>query len=256
MARYKITLAYDGTEFSGYQRQSSSRTVQNVVEQALREIGWTGKTILSAGRTDAGVHASGQVMAVDLEWSHSDEQLQNAINAYLPGDVAARSITLVPAEFHPRYSARARRYRYRLFCDGIRHPLKERYAWRVWPVVSLASLQVAASYLKGIHDFAAFGTPPKKGSSTIREIQDASWTEDKGDLVFEIIGNAFLYRMVRRLVSVQVEVGQGRRLPEDIKHLLEAGNTSPIEGLAPANGLTLVEVIYPSKADGCDDQME
>lgn len=256
MARYKITLAYDGTDFSGYQRQSSSRTVQSVVEHALREIGWTGKSILSAGRTDAGVHASGQVMAVDLVWPHSNEQLQSAINAYLPADVAVRSITLVPVEFHPRYSARARRYRYRLFCDGIRHPLKERYAWRVWPAVSLTSLQASASYLTGIHDFAAFGTPPKKGGTTIREILDAFWTEDSGELVFEIVGNAFLYRMVRRLVSVQVEIGHGRRVPEDIIHLLESENAPPIKGLAPANGLTLVEVIYPSESDGYEDQKE
>lgn len=256
MARYKIILAYDGTDFSGYQRQASSRTVQRVVEHALREIGWTGKSVLSAGRTDAGVHACGQVIAFDLEWSHSNGQLQSAINAYLPADVAVRSATLVPVEFHPRYSARARRYRYRLFCDRTRHPLRERYAWRVWPTVSLATLQVSASYLIGIHDFAAFGTPPKKGGSTIREILYAAWKEDTGDLLFEIVGNAFLFRMVRRLVSVQLEIGQGRRLPEDIIDLLESGVDSPIDGLAPANGLTLVEVIYPPVSDGNEDQME
>jgi len=105
----------------------------------------------------------------------------------------------------------------------------------------------------GIHNFAAFGTPPKKGGSPIREILHAAWKEDAGDLVFEIVGNAFLYRMVRRLVSVQVEIGQGRRLPEDIINLLEPGVDSPIEGLAPAKGLTLVEVIYPSELGGNED---
>jgi tRNA pseudouridine38-40 synthase len=256
MARYKIILAYDGTEFSGYQRQANSRTVQSVVEHALRELGWADRSILSAGRTDAGVHACGQVIAVDLEWSHSTGQLQSAINANLPADVAIRSVTLAPEEFHPRYSARARRYCYRLFCDGTRHPLRERYAWRVWPPVSMTSLQISASYLLGIHDFAAFGTPPKKGGITIREILSAVWKEDTGDLVFEIVGNAFLYRMVRRLVSVQVEIGQERRLPEDIIHLLESRIVSPIEGLAPAKGLTLVEVIYPSESGGNEDNMD
>jgi tRNA pseudouridine38-40 synthase len=256
MAHYKIILAYDGTEFSGYQRQAKSRTVQGVVENALKEIGWTGRSILSAGRTDAGVHACGQVIAVDLEWSHSNGQLRSAMNAYLPEDVAVRSVTLAPQAFHPRYSAKARRYCYRLFCDETRHPLRERYAWRVWPPVSLPSLQVSASYLPGIHDFAAFGTPPKKGGTTIREILSAKWDEDTGDLVFEIVGNAFLYRMVRRLVSVQVAIGQGRRLPEDIIHFLESRIDSPIEGLAPANGLTLVEVIYPSEIDGIEDNKE
>jgi tRNA pseudouridine38-40 synthase len=122
--------------------------------------------------------------------------------------------------------------------------------------VSLTALQVSASYLIGIHDFAAFGTPPKKGGSTIREILYAAWKEDTGDLLFEIVGNAFLFRMVRRLVSVQLEIGQGRRLPEDIIDLLESGVDSPTDGLAPANGLTLVEVIYPSVSDGNEDQTE
>ena len=253
MARYKLILAYDGTDFSGYQRQANSRTVQSVVESALREIGWGGKSVLSAGRTDVGVHACGQVIAIDVEWSHSHEQLRSAINANLPADVAIRSVTSAPAEFHPRYSARARRYCYRLFCDGIRHPLRERYAWRVWPSVSLALLQESASYLIGVHDFAAFGTPPKKGGITIREILYAAWKEDAGNLVFEIVGNAFLYHMVRRLVSVQVMIGQGKRMPENIIYLLKSGVDSPMEGLAPANGLSLVEIIYPSESVGNQD---
>jgi tRNA pseudouridine38-40 synthase len=252
MARYKLILAYDGTDFSGFQRQAKSRTVQSVVESALREIGWTGKSVLSAGRTDAGVHAFGQVIAVDLDWAHSNEQLLRAINANLPTDVV-RSVTPASVEFHPRYSARARRYCYHLYCDSTRHPLWERYAWRVWPPVSLAPLLVSASYLIGIHDFAAFGTPPKIGGITVREILSADWKEDSGNLVFEIVGNAFLYHMVRRLVSVQVAIGQGKSNPEQIVFLLKSGADSPIKGLAPAKGLTLEEVIYPSESGGNED---
>lgn len=253
MARYKFILAYDGTDFSGYQRQAKCRTVQGVLEDALRHIGWTGNSILSAGRTDTGVHATGQVIAVDLDWSHSAEQLRRAINANLPPDVAVQSARPVSAEFHPRYSALARRYQYRLFCDENRHPTRERYSWRVWPAVSLADLQGSASYLVGIHDFRAFGTPPRKGGITIREIFQAQWRDELDDLIFEVIGNAFLYRMVRRLVSLQVEIGQGLKLPQEMSSYLDAGIETPITGMAPAHGLTLVEVIYPSDLGGSDE---
>lgn len=256
MARYKLTLAYDGTGFSGYQRQANCRTVQGIVENALQRIGWSGRSTLSAGRTDAGVHASGQVIGVDLDWYHSADELQRAINTNLPPDVVVRSVIPVPDDFHPRYSAQARCYRYRLFYDDTRNPLRERYAWRVWPAASLSTLQELASYLIGIHDFMAFGTPPKKGGITIREIFQANWQYDLGELVFEIVGNAFLYHMVRRLVSVQVEIGQGKRLPENLTHLLKGEVDSPIERLAPAHGLTLVKVIYPPVSGGSSDEIE
>ena len=137
MARYQVILAYDGTFFKGYQRQAQARTVQAVVETALRQLGWRGRTVLSAGRTDTGVHASGQVIAFDLEWAHPAEELLRALNANLPEDVAAREIHEADLEFHPRYWAVSRRYRYRLFCQETRDPLRERYAWRVWPPVEM-----------------------------------------------------------------------------------------------------------------------
>jgi tRNA pseudouridine38-40 synthase len=254
MARYKIILAYDGTDFSGFQRQKNCRTVQGVLEDALRNIGWAGTSIVSAGRTDSGVHAVGQVIAVEVEWFHSTGQLQRAINTHLPPDVSVRSAELVADEFHPRYSALARRYQYCLFCDEIRHPMRERYAWRVWPPVSLMDLQNTASYLVGIHDFAAFGTPPRKDGPTIREIFEAHWRVEFDGFVFDVVGNAFLYRMVRRLVYLQVAIGQGIKLPEEMIRLLQAGGTTPVTGLAPARGLSLVEVIYPPESGGNDEK--
>src|SRR5512146_243567 len=130
MARYQIILAYDGTDFLGSQRQAGSRTVQLVLENALRKIGWKGKSILLAGRTDTGTHASGQVAAFDLEWRHPVHKLQDALNASLPSDMAVWETNIAPAHFHPRYDAVSRRYRYRLFCSGQRDPLRERFAWR------------------------------------------------------------------------------------------------------------------------------
>lgn len=245
MALYKIILTYDGTDFQGFQRQAKGRTVQGSVEAALRSIGWENSSIFFAGRTDAGVHAIGQVIAFEFEWNHSTEDLRDALNTNLPEDIAARTVELAHDDFHPRFSAKSRQYRYRLFCGNVRQPLRERYAWRVWPPVLVEVLHEAASYLVGKHDFSAFGTATQPGGSTIREMFSSSWQKDDQDLVFEITGNAFLYHMVRRLVSFQVEVGQGERKPSEIKSLLAGEQGELVQGLAPAQGLVLNEVIYP-----------
>ncbi len=155
MARYQIILAYDGTGFLGSQRQASSRTVQVELEKALRKIGWQGKSVLLAGRTDTGTHASGQVAAFDLDWSHGASRLQQALNSHLPDDMAVHQVCLAAEDFHPRFDAASRTYRYRLFCSGTRDPLRERYAWRVWPAVS--DLRPLAGFWPGTHDFRLFG---------------------------------------------------------------------------------------------------
>lgn len=147
IARYQMILAYDGAQFRGFQRQGKARTVQAVVEAALRQLGWTGRTILSAGRTDTGVHASGQVIACDLAWTHSPQELARALNAHLPEDVAVRSVRVADVAFHPRYDAVSRTYHYHLFSEPERTPLRERYAWRVWPPLNADILPVAASTL-------------------------------------------------------------------------------------------------------------
>lgn len=247
MARYKVILAYDGTDFQGFQRQAKARTVQSVVETTLGRLGWEGKAVLAAGRTDTGVHAQGQVIAFDLNWTHSTQALQSAINAYLPPDVAVRSVYEVSSDFHPRFAAQARRYQYCLFCDEVRQPLKERYSWRVWPQVSSVLLNQLSKRLIGTHDFAAFGNPPRAGGSTVRNITSAEWLEGGPMLLFEIIGNAFLYRMVRRLVFFQVEIAQGKVDQEEIDRIFSDWYTMPVRGIAPAHGLTFVEVIYPQE---------
>ena len=248
MARYQVILAYDGTRFFGFQRQASGpkeRTVQAVVETALRQLGWQGKTILASGRTDTGVHALGQVIVFDLDWAHPPEALRSAINAHLPADVAVQTVAQAVDDFHPRYAARARRYHYRLYCQPVRHPLRERYAWRVWPPVDVELLTEAAAHLVGQHDFAAFGTPPRAGGSSVRTVTHAEWVARLPDeLIFEITANAFLFRMVRRLTGFQVAIGQGLIEPQAIRKCLESGSKALVQNLAPPQGLTLVEVIY------------
>ncbi len=249
MARYQIILAYDGTDFLGSQRQADSRTVQSELEKTLRKIGWQGRTVYLAGRTDTGTHASGQVAAFDLDWNHGLEKLQDAMNAHLPRDMAVREVRLAAGHFHPRFDANSRRYRYRLFCADVRDPLRERYAWRVWPAV--IELSPLATIWLGRHDFAAFGTPPRSGGSTIRTIMSAGWQQAADEWIFEIQADAFLYRMVRRLVHAQVAVGQARlsadtlvRALDDRSEIRQEAQTQIPASLAPACGLTLVEVCY------------
>ncbi len=253
MERYQIILAYDGTGFVGSQRQAKSRTVQGELEKALRALGWDGRTVYLAGRTDSGVHASGQVAAFDFDWQHSLADLRNAINANLPVDMAVRQALHAAEKFNPRFDATCRRYRYRLFCQNVRDPLRERYAWRVWPPV--ADLQPLAKIWPGTHDFAAFGSPPRSGGSSQRTVFSAEWQRQADEWSFEIQADAFLYHMVRRLVFAQVTVGQGRLPAEALAQVLQNRPAAPSRGasreirsvppgLAPANGLTLVEVRY------------
>ena len=258
MARYQLTLAYDGTDFFGSQRQdspsgASKRTVQGELEKALCKLGWRGRSIIMAGRTDTGVHATGQVAAIDLDWTHSDEELIRALNAALPADVAVHQAWRVPAKFHPRFDATSRRYRYKLFCQAVRDPIKERFAWRVWPEVNGETLVKTAPLFLGTHDFSAFGSPTTPGGTTVRTVMKAEWIQtEENEWQFEVQADAFLYRMVRKLVFVQVAVAQEKVSAETVSRSLaqqaEVGERSEFPaGLAPAHGLTLVEVTYAER---------
>ena len=244
MERYKIILAYDGTRFVGVQRQGQARTVQFELETALRRLNWQGRAVMLSGRTDSGVHAEGQVVAFDLEWLHTPEELGRALNANLPEDVAVRVVERAAPTFHPRYDAKWRCYNYHILFAPTRDPLHERYAWRVWPACPVETLQAAAQLLLGTHDFSAFGSSPRPGGSTVREVFEAGW-QDLGQsrLRFEVIANAFLYHMVRRMVLVQVLVGQQRLSLGALKRAVEEGH--PVQqGLAPPQGLVLKQVQY------------
>ena len=257
MERYQVILAYDGSHYKGFQRQAKASSIQGVVEEALRKLGWQGNTILAAGRTDTGVHAECQVIAFDLVWKHAIQDLQTALNRYLPSDVVAREVRQVCASFHPRFDACWRRYTYRIYCQPVRDPLLESYAWRVWPAVELSSLQEAALPLAGSHDFGAFGKPPHRGGHTMRVVLQAGWVQAEPYLVFNITGQAFLYHMVRRLVFMQVAVAQGRLSMDALQQALQTGRAVSanerlgrvaayrlVHGLAPAQGLVLAEVHY------------
>lgn len=246
MARYQVILAYDGTGYTGSQRQANSRTVQGELEKSLRKLGWSDRAVLMAGRTDTGVHATGQVAAFDLEWTHSADKLLWALNKHLPSDLAVRSLQPISADFHPRFDATSREYRYRVFFEPIRDPLRDKFVWRTWPAVDEDALKRNASIFLGKHDFAAIGSRTTPKGTTVRTVTKAEWKKmPDGEWQFEVRADAFLYRMVRRLVFVQVSVAQGKCPVEKVQHALEKQGVL-LAGLAPAHGLTLVEVTYGS----------
>ena len=252
MARYQLTLAYDGTNFFGSQRQAKSRTVQGELEKALSKLGWIGRPVIMSGRTDTGVHATGQIAAFDLNWSHADADLVRALNAELPTDMAVWKARVVHSEFHPRFDATLRCYQYKLFCQPLRDPIRERFAWRVWPAVNNNVLGSVSSLFLGTHDFSAFGSPTTPKGATVRTVMQAKWMptrEAKDEWLFHVQADAFLYRMVRRLVFVQVAIAQGKVSAEGIADALANPSKAKLRseipaGLAPAHGLTLVEVTY------------
>lgn len=243
MAHYKLILAYDGTNYNGFQRQAIKTSVQATFEEALRRLGWQGRAIMPSGRTDSGVHAKGQVVSFNLDWNHPDYALQNALNAFLPADIAVQSVQQVDPDFHPRYDALSRQYRYQLYWQSARDPLRDRYAWRLDRKPELSPMQAAANDLLGEHNFIAFGKALKEDGTTIRRIYSADWVEEEDGMSFTIIGNAFLYHMVRRIVYVLVRIGLGELPVETVRIGLENLSTG-IVSLAPARGLTLEAVTF------------
>ena len=249
MARYKVILAYDGTDFHGFQRQEDVRTVQAETEKALRNLKWTGQSILAAGRTDTGVHATGQVIAFDLDWNHPPEVLGRALNANLPKDIAAKQVIQTAAGFHPRFDACWRRYEYQIYFAEERDPLVERFTWRIDTGLNMQRLNDGAQLLLGAHDFSAFGSAPSSGGSTFRTVAQAFWRGNSEKAMFLVVANAFLYHMVRRIVYLLVMVGCGQLSLCDLKKgVNERQAMTP--GLAPPHGLVLSEVYYTDDWQG------
>lgn len=201
----------------------------------------------ASGRTDSGVHASGQVIAFDLTWRHSDLQLLRALNALLPEDIALQTLRAARPDFHPRFDARSRVYEYSIVNAATRQPLWRRRAWQVYGDLDFDALQGAADLLVGRHDFGAFGQAPQ-GNNTVRQVTLSRWTRKplrRGQLLrYRVEGNAFLYHMVRRMVGMQVDVAQGRMDLASFEHVFRSGDLAQAGTLAPAQGLVLLEVRY------------
>jgi tRNA pseudouridine38-40 synthase len=243
--RYQATIAYDGTAFWGFQAQPAFRTVEGEIRSALGTLGWRGRTLLCGGRTDTGVHAAGQVVAFDLAWDHPPGELQRALNALLPDDISCPALQAAAEDFHPRYDALRRCYRYRVYSAAWPDPLQDRFALRVWPAPDAERLAEAARALPGKRDFGAFGSAPRKGSHTVRTVFRAEWVSAQDGLEFWIEADAFLFRMARTITGTLLEVGGGRRSREAFRSLLEVPVRGKAAPPAPACGLCLMRIDYP-----------
>ena len=243
---YRAIVEYDGTLFYGFQIQAQERTVQGEIEKCLKHIARQNVRINAAGRTDAGVHATGQVIAFDLEWKHTLQDLHRAINANLPKDIVISRLQIVSdPDFHPRFSAISRTYQYHIINQPWPSALQRQYACHVDSQLDVNLMCKASHLLLGSHDFASFGKPPQ-GVITIRQVMQADWSrQDDNQLVFTITANAFLYRMVRKIVATLVQVGSGAIPYNAITEILEARDLNRSAPPAPACGLYLVKVTYP-----------
>lgn len=241
--RVRAVVAYDGTDYSGFQRQANAPTVQAALEAALVQVTQETVTVLAAGRTDAGVHAAGQVIAFDTAWRHGLGDLQRALNAVLPADVAVQNVDEAAPEFHPRYDASSRHYRYMLYNAAVRWPLTRRYSLHVATALDVAAMQRAAQSLVGERDFATFGRPPQ-GEITVRRVLMAEWGGEPPWLTFDIEANAFLYRMVRSIVGTLLQVGQGKMGVEEFIAVLASCDRSRAGPTAHPHGLCLMRVRY------------
>ncbi len=248
--RLRLDISYDGTDFSGWARQPGLRTVQGVLEEALGRVLREPLQLTVAGRTDAGVHAGGQVAHVDVAAMPEDlDKLVHRMARFLPSDVRIKDISSVTSDFDARFSAIRRHYVYRLTTAVYgADPLEARglVAWR--RELDVDAIRVASAGLLGLHDFAAF-CRRREGATTVRELQRFDWERDGDRLNAYVSADAFCWSMVRSLVGAVLAVGEGRRTPEWVASLLDERARSSSVTVAPAHGLSLERVDYPADAD-------
>ena len=244
MRTIKITLAYDGTRFVGWQRQAEGESIQGLLEDALARFEGGPVTAHGAGRTDAGVHALGQVVSARITFEHGAETLTRALNAHLPVDIRVRSVEDVDHDFHARFSALGKTYRYQVRNTPIASPFDRAFVWHLPEALSLEAMNRAAGMLVGTHDFTAFRSAGTEISTPVRTVRTSEWRDTAGVLTYEISGDGFLRHMVRAVVGTLVEIGRGWRSPEEIATLLAGGTRADAGATAPPHGLFLVAVEY------------
>lgn len=242
--RFAATVSYDGTAFAGSQIQPNARTVQQELETAAGILFGAPTRVELAGRTDSGVHAIGQVAALDAETRHDAATVGRALNAHLPEDVAVRAVREVPADFDPRRRARRRWYRYVVANGETREPLSRRTAWFVEGHLDHQAMQQGALALAGKRDFSPFSGLLEPGRTSVRTVFKAGWRCEGSTLLFDIEADAFLPQMVRRIVGELVRVGRGAATVEEIVRLLEQAEPGSMAHVAPAHGLCLQRVWY------------
>ena len=248
MRNLKLTVAYDGTDFAGWQVQPNAATVQGTLAVAIGRI--TGEKVLpqGSGRTDAGVHALAQVATLQTESVIPASNFLIALNDILPTSVRVLAVEEVAADFHPRKSAQAKTYRYRIYREAICPPLLTRYVWHYPYPLDEVAMRAGAPLVEGEHDFTSFAAvDPERGRgsiSNVRRVFSSQWRRESSELIYEVRGNGFLHHMVRNLIGTLLLVGKGTLKPTDITAILKAHDRSAAGATAPAQGLYLVNVEY------------
>ncbi len=251
MRNIKLTVAYDGTAYAGWQFQEGRKTVQGVLENTIQEVTGQPTRVLGSGRTDAGVHALGQVAGFRTESRLPVEVLRRALNAHLPHDVAVLEAVEAPGDFHAIFHARRKRYRY-VICDGpVRDVFRRRTAWYCRFDLDAPAMHRAAQALVGTHDFRSFQTQGSSRKTTVRTIYDIQVRRGEGPdrhvIAVEVEADGFLYNMVRTIVGSLVQVGRGNRSEAWVGEILAAADRRAAGPTAPARGLCLLRVEYESR---------
>lgn len=249
MAHYKATIEYDGTEFYGFQRQPKVRTIQGVLEDVLSTLaGGIHVPIRGAGRTDSGVHATGQVVDFHLTFRDDLKALQRALNVTLPKDVAVCDLSLAPTNFHPRYDALSRAYVYTILNTPIRQPLKRRSALHEWPLLNEQAMHDGLQRLLGQHDFASFGRPTTPSGNTTRILKRGRVWREGEKVYIALEANGFLYRMVRSIVGSLLLLGRNKKTVDWIEEVLAARDRGMAGTVVKPHGLCLIAVRYPDSS--------
>jgi len=242
---YKLTVAYDGEAYGGWQRQPNAKSVQELLEDVLAKVHGSRFTVHGSGRTDAGVHARAQVAHVALDTQHTPEVLRRALNANLPEDIRVTGVRKVPADFHARFSAKGKEYRYQIDTGAVADPFLRRYAWHHPRPLDVSAMRRGAKLIVGRHDFSALSANPMREIDTpVRHVTKLTITRRGNLLTITARANGFLYKMVRSITGALVKVGEGRMTVEDLRAVIAGKKRTALVETAPAHGLFLWRVFY------------
>ena len=244
MKRVRLKIAYDGTNYCGWQVQPNEMTVEGVINETLSDLLGEDIEVVGASRTDSGVHADGNYCVFDTETKIPAEKIAYALNQHLPEDIVIVKSDEVESDWHPRYQESTKTYEYRVVNRDMPDPIRRLYTYFTYSKLDVDAMKEAAKELVGEHDFASFCSAGSQVESTVRTVYSLDITKDDDEIVFVVRGNGFLYNMVRIIVGTLLEVGEGSKSPEDIKEILDSRDRQKAGKTAIAKGLKLVEIDY------------
>lgn len=244
MRRIKLTIAYDGTDYCGWQKQDGAVTVAEIVEHAIRKLTGEETELIGASRTDSGVHAMGNVAVFDTESPIPADRFVPALNSFLPDDIRIMEAEEVPETFHPRFDAHRKRYEYRILVGDVCPPMRFRYVHHLRELPDVAAMREAATYLVGTHDFTSFCAAGAQVKTKVRTVTDITVTADAGEIIIAVEGDGFLYNMIRIIAGTLLQAGQGRIASADVEGILSGMDRSLAGPTLPAKGLCLCKIWY------------